>query len=438
MHGSAGHTPGHQADTSPAARPRAAAAWPLMAWHRLIALATLPLLLYVVVTGLGIEAADIVALTRHAPATAPDMLMMRQHIYGPPNYAVVSAPDYAAPALPKTLDMAAALARTVALGRQAAPGATLRLAELRWADNRVAGHVQMDGQHMLFDLASGRRLSDSLLPPPEPPRGFPSTRSNFKFFHRFNYLGQMATALDGIAGIAFALMMLTGLRHYFRLLKARRRVDRDKAPLARAFWRSREGWRDAHRAISLAAALPIAWMALSGLALSIDNVTPALRQLLSAAPPKPATPAPFDGDFSAPLADAQLPAMLATTLAAYRQDHPDQGIKVLRLRHFSGYDQGVIVAADDASTQLVYNARTGAVMSMHEPGYPVLGFPSGWEWHQRLKRIHRGDIFGLGGRWLSLLGGLAMAFLAGSGIVMYARQWRRRAARGDRALFWRP
>jgi hypothetical protein len=65
------------------------------------------------------------ALVTHAPETGRDMQMMRQHINGPPNYSVVSAPDYCA------------------LGRVAAAGAALRLVELRMARGIPAGHVRM-------------------------------------------------------------------------------------------------------------------------------------------------------------------------------------------------------------------------------------------------------------------------------------------------------
>lgn len=94
----------------------------MLRWHRLIVVYTLPLLRYVVITGLGIQGWDLLALTTKAPATAPNILMMRQHIYGPANYAVVAAPDYTASALPQMLDMPADIVRASALARAAALG----------------------------------------------------------------------------------------------------------------------------------------------------------------------------------------------------------------------------------------------------------------------------------------------------------------------------
>jgi uncharacterized iron-regulated membrane protein len=76
-------------------------------------------------------------------------------------------------------------------------------------------------------------------------------------------------------------------------------------------------------------------------------------------------------------------------------------------------------------------------MSMSERGYPTLGFPFGWELHQRMKRLHRGDFFGMPGRWLDSLGGLAMLYLLLSGAVMYGQLLARRAKSGRRELIWK-
>lgn len=144
----------------------------------------------------------------------------------------------------------------------------------------------------------------------------------------------------------------------------------------------------------------------------------------------------FDGDFSAPINDAEISVMARTTLSAYTAQVPHTGIKVLRLRYFSGYDQGVVIAQDPDTTQYVFDARSGASMSMTEPGYPRMGFLARWELHQRLKRIHRGDIFGMTGHRLDSLGGMALLYLLVSGVVMYVQAWQRRAAGGRRQILW--
>ena len=405
----------------------------MLRWHRWTAFASFVLVLYVVATGFGIEFWDLEALTTHAAPTDPNMLMMRQHNFGTPNYAVLSAPDFVAPPLPASLDPVAAITRTARLGHQAAPAAELRLVEVRGVNGHPAGRVKMGERQFIFDLASGTPLPASALPPPEPGRDMRSARSDFKFFHRFNYLGQLATALDGIAAMALAALVVTGVWHYFKLLKARSRMNRHGV-----FWPGGGTWRKLHRWISLVAALPLLWLATTGFALSVDNVWPAVHGLLAGPPPGGNRgPNSFDGDMGKAMRDSELAPMAAATLRAFARVEPETGIKVLQLRYFAGYAQGVVIAADAASTQRVFNTATGAPMSMTEPGYPPVGFPSGWEGHQLLKRLHRGDSWGLAGRWIDLLGAAGALYLLVSGGVMYLDMWRRRAGSGRRQWLWK-
>lgn len=97
----------------------------------------------------------------------------------------------------------------------------------------------------------------------------------------------------------------------------------------------------------------------------------------------------------------------------------------------------MVLAADVHTTQLVFNTQSGTAMKMWEPGYPDLGFPSGWDLHQALKRFHRGDLFGMGGRWLALLGGLSLIWLSVSGVVMYVQLWQRRKKGGRYPPLWK-
>ncbi len=399
----------------------------MMYWHRLCALISALLIAYVVVTGAGIQLSDMRALVTHAPETDPDMLMMRQHIDGPPNYAIVTASDYTNPALPAGLDYQAANTRAAALGHIAAPGTDLRLVELRMIAGHPAAHVQMGTTQLLFDLATGARLPVTDLPPPAPNK-VSSPRASFKYFHKFTFWGRWATGINALTGIALCTLIITGLIQYIRLYKARLKLDRPTP-----FWKAANWWRTLHRWTAVGAGIFVVWIALTGLALSIDNFGAFISIATSA---KPTGPDPFTGDLSSPIKNAELPSMTQTTLTAFNHLKPGTGIKVIRLRYFVGYPQGVILAADKATTQLVFNTQTGARMSMHEAGYPNLNFPSGWEWHQRLKRLHRGDFFGMPGRWLDTIGALALVYLCLSGIVMYVQLWLARRCTGRSALIW--
>ncbi len=134
---------------------------------------------------------------------------------------------------------------------------------------------------------------------------------------------------------------------------------------------------------------------------------------------------------SSPLPEAQLPAMLRTTLAAYEAADANEPVKVVRLRYFAGMPQGVIVYGEQDTRQLAFNTETGETASLSGPGYPRTGQTFGWQGDQILKGFHRGDFIGMPGRWLSLITGLALLFLSISGGV-YDFDLRRKQKSGTR------
>ena len=79
-------------------------------------------LLYLGVTGTIVQLVDLRALVTHAPATAPDMMAIRESIDGTSNYAVIAAPDYAAPAFNADYDWHAGLARVMTNAHAVANG----------------------------------------------------------------------------------------------------------------------------------------------------------------------------------------------------------------------------------------------------------------------------------------------------------------------------
>jgi hypothetical protein len=95
-----------------------------------------------------------------------------------------------------------------------------------------------------------------------------------------------------------------------------------------------------------------------------------------------------------------------------------------------------VLSEEESVQQVVYDTRDGREVSETEPGYPVTGFPFGWQAHQYAKQIHRGSLFGLTGRWMGLLGGLSMIFLSLSGICIYFDMWRKRRGSGRTPFFW--
>lgn len=398
----------------------------MLYWHRAIALCGIILLLFVIVTGAGIQMFDMRALVTHAPATDPDMLMMRQHITGNGDFAVIAPIDYTTSSLPAGFDYAKALERTASFAHAAAPGAALSFVEVRMLAGKIVGHVKAGNEELAFGLDDGRRLPDADVPHPVNTEVKGSNRHVFKKLHQFRWAGPAGSFLSGLAGLLLAGLIFTGLWQYFKVLKRRRAMGRGAL-----VWKAGGTWRDLHRAVSIGLSVPLIWIAGTGIIMSVDDIGGSVNRM-ARSPNRGGPP-----DQSSPLNDADLVPMAQVTLGAFDKAQPGIGVRVLRLRNYAHYQQGVIIADDGNTSQRVFNASTGAAMSMQEPGYPDTGFPYGWEWHQRVKQLHRGDFFGMTGRWLVTLGGLALLYLGLSGPVMYWQLWRRRASSGRRAAIWK-
>jgi hypothetical protein len=199
--------------------------------------------------------------------------------------------------------------------------------------------------------------------------------------------------------------------------------------------------RRLHRWLSILAAALVLYVAVTGMIMAFDSVwTTAYMArnglVFSGGGPPTALLKMFANDGT--VADPELAPMLRTTLAA-AGDRVSAALpaRVLRLRTYGGMAQGVIVTGDEVAEQLVFNAKTGQPASLYEEGYPKTPMPLQWNVHEVAKRLHRGDYFGLTGRWMDLLTGLAILFLTISGMVMYLQLYRVRRKRGQRQLFWK-
>jgi len=402
--------------------------------HRIVGTIILVFTFYFGVTGSTVQLIDLRTIASHAAATDPDMLAIRESIDGTPNYAVIEPTDYAAAALPEGFDFNSALPRVLKSARlSVGDSAPLKFLELRVIDGKPVGLAQAGDRLFRLDLTTGASLSNV----PELPRGrqTPSLRGKAKSWHRLNALGDPNVWLNALVGIGLFVMIVTGLVMYFQLLRARRR-----AGLNAIFWSAGGWWRSLHRWVSIVAALFLMVVSVTGTLLSIDTLALWIYRYMHAPPGSSLGHLPFpigmDGDFSTPLPDAKLSRMLETTLSAYWSTHGATPIKVLRLRYFGGMPQGVLITGGDDTQQLVFNADTGKRASMTEPGYPYTGFPFGWEEHELVKKIHRGDALGIPGRLMDLFAGFSLVFLSASGLVMYLDLLRRRRRSGRNQLFW--
>jgi uncharacterized iron-regulated membrane protein len=398
--------------------------------HRIIGTVILLFTMYFALTGLTIQTIDLRAIASRAAATDPEMMAIRESIDGSGNYAVIEPTDYAAAALSHGYDFHAALSRVLKSARFSVGATPLKFLELRVIDGKAVGLVQSADRLLRFDPETGAALPDSPKNPRTPPA--PSLHQQVKQWHRLAALGNAMSWLNGLVGISLFVMIVTGLYLYFQLLRVRRR-----AGLNAVFWSSGGWWRSLHRWVSVIAALFLMVVSATGTLLSIDSLSLGIYQQTHKSAGKYSRfPIGMIGDYSSPLPDAKLPAMLDTTLSAFHSTQGDAPIKVLRLRYFAGMPQGVIVSGGNDTRQLVFNAETGKRASMTEPGYPSVAFPFGWEEHELVKQIHRGDAFGLAGRMMDVFAGLALAFLSGSGLTMYLDLLRRRRRGGRKQIFW--
>ena len=395
--------------------------------HRVISLFVVLVTLYLGITGTLIQATDLRTLLRHAPATDPDMMAIREDHDGPGDYAVIGPADFTAAVLPPHFDYQAALPKLLGAARAAVGAAPLSYAEIRMGEDKPVGRVQSGRQLLRYDFTADQGQVNPIPRREHPPEV--SVHNEIKGLHRMTSIGDWALWINPIVGIALGVFIFTGVVMYLQLLSARSRIGRRDW-----FWSAGGWWRTLHRWGSIVAALFITVVALSGTWLAYESLIFGIY--MEHHSPQPGRP-PARQSGVTPLSDERLPAMLTTTLQAYASSLPGQPLKVLRLRVYAGMPQGVVVAGlGDDTQQMVFNAVSGRRVSETEPGYPETGFPFGWQAHQIAKQIHRGDYIGLSGRWMDLSAGVTLIYLSVSGLVMYIDMWQRRRRSGRKALIW--
>jgi len=400
-------------------------------FHRITMMFAVLFTLYLGITGAIIQSIDLGAILKHAPATDPNVLSIREGISGPNNFQVIAPADYTAPALPASFDLGRGLAQTLKSARSALGPAVLDYIELRMAAGQPIGQVLANGKTLRFDATTGAALPS---PPPAVPTDLPggprSRHDQVKSLHRMDAFGDWALWVNFATGLGLFTLVITGLILYVRLLFARASLNR-----AGLFWSGGGAWRMLHRSVALIAALFLLEISITGMLLATDNIAVAAAARARGGQQMGAN-SPILIRAVSPLIDADLPQMLRTTLAAYQSTSPDTPIRVIRLRIFGHMPQGAIITGDPEARQLIFNAVTGSTAHEYEKGYPVTGFPFGWDEHEIVKRIHRGDYFGLTGRWLDLAAGLSLVFLSASALVMYFDMWSSRKKQGRSGLFW--
>jgi uncharacterized iron-regulated membrane protein len=400
---------------------------PMRSLHRIVTFFVVLFTLYLGATGTLIQLVDLRSILTHAPAADANVRAMRESFNGPGDYAVISTADYTARTLPEHADYDAMVETTLKAGHGVFGAAPFSFIELREANGRSVGQVKSGREILRVDAVTGATVSKT--PEVMEDQSPASDRNTVKHLHRMTTFGDWALWINIAVSIALVILLVTGTIMYWQLLKGRWKLGR-KALI----WSAGGVWKTLHRAFALSCAAFLVVVTLSGAWLAVESLGLAFYFNEMRASGKMMGPPP---DPSSPLKDAELPAMLHTTLGAFHNLKPDVRIRVVRLRYYGGMAQGAVITNGEKAQQYVFNAVTGRRVSETEPGYPRTPFPFGWQAHQIAKSIHRGDIIGISGRWMDLLAGLAMIYLSVSGVVMYFDLWKRRQKAGRKALIWK-
>lgn len=396
----------------------------LRAIHRIITVVVVVFTLYLGVTGTLIQLIDLKTLFTHAPATDPNMQAIREGINGGGGFQVISIPDYTAAPLPAGEPLPQLFHTVLQAARDKAGPASLRFLEVRMLDGKPVGQVDIGGKVMRFDARTGAYLGTfPIIRESETPD---SQRNTVKHLHRMTTFGDWALIINVVVGLGLLGLIITGVWMYLKIL-----IPRTRAGHTNPFWSGGGAWRSLHRTVSIVCIVFLSIVMFSGLWLAYESLYFGFYMRTH-----PFVPGQRRADPIAPIQDAAVPSMLLTTLHSYEASKPGVPPRVVRLRFYGGMPQGAVITGGPEATQLVYNAQTGKRVSETEPGYPVSGFPFGWQAHQYAKMLHRGDMFGMTGRMMDLCAGFAMIYLSISGIVMYAQMWSKRRAQGRSALVW--
>jgi uncharacterized iron-regulated membrane protein len=422
--------------------------------HRWISIAVVLVSLYLSVTGTLIQLVDLKGLLLGSSPYDENLQAMRGDVNGPGDYAMIGPADYLAAPLPADLDYPALFSKALTVTRAAVGDTPLRYLELRQDQGRLLAIAQLEQPPAVTAGAAARSaagpgergpayatvvmdaVSGELLPGVQAPRhnmeSQQSLRIVVKSLHRMTTFGNNALWINVVVGTGLMVLIVTGVWIYVKQYRSRAALGRKAL-----FWKAQDWWRTLHRSISVACAVFLAVVTVSGLWLAVESLSFGYYISAQIAQAQASGKPPLmRRDAMQPLPDPQVARMARVTVEAYRRNHPDVAPRALRLRVFAGYAQGVVISGEGEARQLVYNADNGAPMLQTEAGYPDTGFPFGWQAHQWAKQIHNGGMIGISGRAMNLLAGLALFYLSLSGIVMYIKLWRRRAANGRKALVW--
>ena len=265
---------------------------------------------------------------------------------------------------------------------------------------------------------------------PQPPEF--ATRERIKSLHKGDAYGLAGQFLGLLTGLALITLTVSGALLYRQLWRARRRAGHRSL-----VWSARESWwRRLHRAVALVAMLFVLNKAVTGTVLAWGEIQVqlAIHQLLPFPYPMPTPMPPYS---EARLSVDPLQGLQASFNAA-RSAAPGAPILAIELVRRGNHAKGLVTLGGASLHTLAFDLATGEPLD----DWATRGVQAGngyfTDWHQVVKRMHRGDIIGrFAGRYADLAIGAALLYLLTSGVVMYVKLRGRRRRAGQTGWFWK-
>ncbi|WP_070151364.1 PepSY-associated TM helix domain-containing protein [Sphingobium phenoxybenzoativorans] len=184
--------------------------------------------------------------------------------------------------------------------------------------------------------------------------------------------------------------------------------------------------RKYHRWIGLVASIILIIIALTGLGLHIDQ-TVAMGEL-GRGPKLPPKPVRQPAELPDPTAAG---AFITEGLQRIKLQQSGHHVLEVHVNYGGSETKGFAVLAD-LSAKEAKPKRIDLATGAQLPGPPELG----GRWHLILQEIHAGRQFGWLGTIISILSGVSLLFLSGTGLWLYIEMYRKRLKANRRNLFW--
>ena len=257
-------------------------------------------------------------------------------------------------------------------------------------------------------------------------------RNTLKAWHRGNIVGLTGQTFGLLVGLSLIVLTITGVILYFKLWNARRAQGKSGF-----FWQSNEMfWRRLHRWIAIVSAALLLNIALSGSFLAYEEIQLHLFLDHGIGAPLYPRPSPLP-PVSAGLLPSDVNALLQTSYNAALATDPGARVTAIQLVVRDGVPKGLVTLGGAAPRTVAFNPQSGEFVSDWATTGVQVGNGYYADFHQFVKRLHRGDIVGFAGRYVDIATGVALLYLVISSFVMYAEMYKRRGKLGRKGFFWK-